>query len=398
MADSSVPLRIGISLDMTWPLRRHIDIFAGIAKYAGQQENWTCIVDDFAIETLEDASRKDKPFDGIIARVTPRLAAAAKRLKTPLINVWFNSPAKDQITICPDNTVAGEWVGQHLLSRGVRRVLCLIRRGDKGERMGADAIAALMSNDGGSCDVIRISLDFARSKGQWEKTRALIENWVRSESAPAGLYAGVDILGRLAAQALAVMGFHVPNDVAIVAGFNEPTLCLYPEPALTSLEFGYDQIGFEAARLLGQLLDGAQLEPGVIIMPPRELVVRQSSDFVYVEEKVVNAAMQFIAANSHKSIGVEDVVRAGDVSRRKLETRFEQCLGRTVATEIRRVRIEQAKRLLAANELPVAEIAKVVGFGTNSQMARVFQRELGLSPRTYRDQYHDRALTQTDST
>ena len=49
--------------------------------------------------------------------------------------------------------------------------------------------------------------------------------------------------------------------------------------------------------------------------------------------------------------------------------------------------MEHAKRLLAGQELSIAEIAKATGYSSNAQMSRVFQRELGQSPRDYRKQF-----------
>jgi LacI family transcriptional regulator len=42
-------------------------------------------------------------------------------------------------------------------------------------------------------------------------------------------------------------GWRVPHDVAIIAGMNEESLCEHPRPSLTSVELGYDRIGYEAA-------------------------------------------------------------------------------------------------------------------------------------------------------
>ena len=182
------------------------------------------------------------------------------------------------------------------------------------------------------------------------------------------------------------IGLHVPGDIALVTGDNEPTICHYPEPSLTSIDFGYDRIGYEAARMMDDLLAGVEPPSVPIMLPPRQLVVRHSSDFLYVDEPVVTRAMQYIASHVRDPITVDDVADAVGVSRRTLENRFNSHLSRSVASEMRRVRIEHAKRLLAGRELSIAGIARVAGFSSNAQMSRVFQRELGVTPREYRRQ------------
>jgi len=61
-------------------------------------------------------------------------------------------------------------------------------------------------------------------------------------------------------------------------------------------------------------------------------------------------------------------------------------LDRPIATEIRRVRIERAKRELTQSNRSLAEIARDVGFGEAMRMYEVFRRELGTTPSDYRKQ------------
>ncbi len=233
--------------------------------------------------------------------------------------------------------------------------------------------------------MISVGIRFAHTASAWEKTRGHIKSWLQRAAPPVGVFASLDILGRHVAQIAHDNGQLVPRDVAIVSAHNEPTLCLCPEPTLTSIEYGFDQIGYEAARLIGRLLRGESPDPPIILAPPRELVIRRSSDFTYVDDAVVAAAVQFIAQNSQRRISVDDVAFVANVSRRNLEQRFQKYLGHAVAAEIRRVRIDQAKRLLANSELSIGQIARVAGFGAAQQMARVFRRETGASPSEFRE-------------
>jgi AraC family transcriptional regulator len=45
-----------------------------------------------------------------------------------------------------------------------------------------------------------------------------------------------------------------------------------------------------------------------------------------------------------------------------------------------RLRIEEAKRLLRLNTLPLSEIALACGFGDQAHFTRVFSREVGAAP------------------
>ena len=71
---------------------------------------------------------------------------------------------------------------------------------------------------------------------------------------------------------------------------------------------------------------------------------------------------------------------------RTLQLRFRKYLGRPIAAEIRRVRIERAKRELTQSKRSLTEIARDVGFGEAMRMYEVFRRELGITPSEYRKQ------------
>ena len=70
--------RIAVTLDMTWNLRRHTDLFAGIARFAQTNTQWQCTVDDFAHDTLAEHTARTCPYDGIIGRVSCRCALLAE--------------------------------------------------------------------------------------------------------------------------------------------------------------------------------------------------------------------------------------------------------------------------------------------------------------------------------
>lgn len=47
-------------------------------------------------------------------------------------------------------------------------------------------------------------------------------------------------------------------------------------------------------------------DPSHILIPPQGLIVRESTDFYSVEDKLVASALAFIAANSHRPISQDE--------------------------------------------------------------------------------------------
>ena len=123
------------------------------------------------------------------------------------------------------------------------------------------------------------------------------------------------------------------------------------------------------------------------MIPPQGLVVRESTDFYAVEDKLVASALSFIAANCHRNIGQDDVARAVLTETRTLQNRFRKILDRPIASVIRQVRINRAKRELTQSNRSMSDIARDIGFSSSERLNEVFRRELGISPSQYRKQH-----------
>jgi LacI family transcriptional regulator len=378
------PRRVAFMLDLEWPYKRHTGIFAGTQRYA-QEQGWESTIDEYVAENLPERRTKSIPYDGVIARATKKLAERAERLGLPVVNIWYSSPAWRQLPgVFSDWAAVGCLQAEHLLARGLRRFAALGREG-RGSKIAIAAFQAEVHKAGFPCDTVKLALNPRRTYASWREHQQRIDSLMSKWRPPIGVFASTEEAGRMIAQMCRQRGWRVPHDVAIVAGMNEESLCEYPRPSLTSVELGFERIGYEAARLLDRLMDGDSPPTEPILLPPEGLVVRESTDFFAVEDPVMSAALEFIAANSQQDrIGAEDVARAVNIGLRTLQRQFRQYLDRSISAEIQRVRIERAKRELAQSKRPIYEIAKDAGFGRSMRMYEAFRRELGVTPREYR--------------
>lgn len=382
-------------LDLRWPLKRHADIFAGTQRYA-TEHGWESIIDEYVAEHLLEQSQSARLYDGVIGRIPARLEELRRKLNVPVVNIWFNSPVRDELPgVFHDAAAVGRLEAEHLLSRGLRQFAVLTRK-DKAQLQQAAAFRAAVNAAGFPCLVERLPLVPSRSYAVWKKTEQLIESWMDRWRPPIGVSICTEVMGRLVVQLCQRRNWRVPGDVAIVAGMNEETLCNHPRPSLSSVEIGYERIGYEAARMLSQLMDkrGSKASPHIawatfadpqhVILPPQGVIVRESTDFYAVEDKQIAQALEFIAANSHRDINCDDVARSLHLHPRTLQRRFRQVLDRPIADEIRRVRIERAKRELVQSNRSLSQIAQDVGFGGRMRLYEVFCREVGMKPSAFR--------------
>ena len=378
--------QVAIMLDLDWPYRRHVDVFAGIQKYAEEAGDWNCILDEHADAAIGAVKRS--PYDGVVARATERLAQVAGRKKVPLVNVWFNSPTRNLAGVFPDFVAEGRMAAEHLLQRGFRRFACLTSRDDRSHALITDSFHRVLAAQGCDCQCAQVV--GPRSKQglkDWSAFQAAINKWIAGWQPPVGVFVTLNNVGvRHVVHRAKSAGLRVPEDAAIITSMNEPLLCNYPPPSLTSLDVPYLQIGYSAAQLLDQLMVGLKPAHKTLMIPPLGIIPRQSTDFFAIDDDTVARAMTFIIQNVHRPLDVGDVVEAACASRRTLERRFQQKVGRSVAQEIRRMRVERAKRELLEPELSIKQVASRCGFASSIRLHEMFVREVGLSPTEFRSQ------------
>jgi len=384
----SKPRRVALMLDLEWPYQRNVGTFLGAERYA-EEHGWQSTIDAYLYETLPSIPTNSAPFNGIICLATKKLAEWAAQLCVPLVNVWFQSPVRDTLPgVFPDYVAIGRLRAEHLLTRGFRNFASVVSRNRRAENLDGKEFRSALAEAGYSCSSANVAHYPWKTHLQSQKYKQVLVAAMDEWKVPIGVYVGEESTGRLVVQMCRERGWRVPEDVAIIAGYNEAAVCEYPRPSLTSVEVGNERIGYEAARQLDRLMDGKRLPSKHLMLPPTGLVVRDSTDFFAVDDEVVAAALEFIAANSHQPIRADDVAQAVATGTRTLQLLFREHLDRPIATEIRRVRIERAKRELTQSKQPMAVIARKVGFGKSVRMSDVFNRELGMTPSEYRRQHN----------
>lgn len=185
-------------------------------------------------------------------------------------------------------------------------------------------------------------------------------------------------------------GFRVPDDVAVIGGYNDDLMSEIATPPLSYVDHFPEHIGYRVAELLARLMKGRKPPRSAILLPPAGVSVRQSTDTLAIDDVDVVDALKFVRDHAHEPITVEDVLDAAPVSRRVLEQRFVKYIGRSPAAEIRRAHLDRAKSLLTRTDLAIPRVAAASGFNHPEVMTRVFRRELGTTPTAYRRRHRIR--------
>jgi LacI family transcriptional regulator len=208
--------------------------------------------------------------------------------------------------------------------------------------------------------------------------------WLRALPRPTGVMACNDTRGQQVLNACRELGIAVPEEIAVVGVDNDELLCDLSSPPLSSVAPDTEGIGYQAALLLDQMMDGQPPPAQKTFIEPRGVVARQSTDVLAIDDADVAAAVRIIREQACAGIDVTDIVAQVPLSRRSLERRFRKYLRRSPNEEIVRVQVQRVHDLLTSSELPLGTIARLAGFAHAAYMSAVFRKHTGLMPRQVR--------------
>ncbi len=360
----------------------------GIGRYAQQQGGWDLWLEQrcqYAPGRLPPGWRGD----GIIARVADRaMARHLARASGIVVNVsTARVPGATFPTVTADLRAAATLAIGHLLDQGFRHFAYYAPMALSFVEDHHHSFVQTLAKSGYSCSLLPAPAG-KRPREGWRKHHKKLECWIRDLPKPVAVLTWTGRRGREVIYACRALGLSVPEQVAVLGADDDRLLCETCNPPLSGVALTSEQIGFEAAALLDRLMHGAKPPAKPILIKPTRVIVRLSTDTLAIDDEDVARAIAFIRAHASSPIQVADLLRAVPVSRRSLDRRFQQTLGRTPAEEIRRVRVARARPLLTDTDMPGPQVAVAAGFGSREYFARAFKQQTGLSPRQYRNRVH----------
>jgi len=193
-----------------------------------------------------------------------------------------------------------------------------------------------------------------------------------------------DEIAACAVRAVSAAGGQIPAEIGVIGVDDRITECIGVEPPLSSISIERFRIGREAARLLDESFLGKSIARHVHAFRSHRVIERESTSSYVYENPDVAAAIAYIHREACNGVTIKDVVSNGNLSRRTLERRFSEVVGRPPGDEIRRVRIEAVKHAIERTSLPLADIAAQCGFSCLSSLSHSFRLATGMSPQAYR--------------
>ena len=366
------------------------EIIAGIAAYFGSTRTaWEIFLEeDFRLRL---SGIEHWQGDGIIANFDdPAVAEALSRCSVPVVAVGgsYADPANYPAGVpyvATDNVKLVELARQHLIDVGLQQFAMFSVPASEENRWAQErenAFRGLMQGDQLEAEIFRGCETSAQS---WDEAVQGQIDWLRSLPKPVGIIAVTDARARQLLQACTIGGIEVPEQVAIIGIDNDPLVRRLNRIPLSSVIQGTQEMGRAAAQLIEQMQHGVRLPNTRIVVPPAGINVHASSQYQLIRHPTVMRARHFIRQYACQGIRTEQVADHVGVSRSSLNAEFRQELGCSVHDVIMSFKLNAAKAALESGDGSIEEVALDSGLTSIQYMHRVFKRELGYSPRAYRD-------------
>ena len=361
-------------------------MLTGVARYIQEHEPWSIYLKPFGVEKSLDQWLSQWRGDGIIAAVKDPASDVIVHRGIPVVDVVGFLRHEHVPLVHTNDKSVGRLGAEHLLERGFQNFGFCEYIGEFWSIARRDGFVDTVRRAGFESAVYEMAFPGPGGGGPeaWEQQQRSLAQWLQQLPKPVGVMTTNDLMGQQILEACQRLQIRVPEEVAVVGADNDEPICRIAFPPLSSVIINDHQRGYEAAALLDRMMSGVPPPHEPIYVEPAGVATRASTDIMAIEDQAIVEALRFLREHCCERITVDDVVKEVPLSRSVLERRFRKVVGRSINSEIVRLRINRAVELLTETALELKVVAQRAGFGTQSYMNAVFQAKVGKTPGSFR--------------
>ena len=344
-------------------------VFRGVVGYAAEHD-WVL---DCRMRWSHQLPNGPWKGDGIIAYtgiVAPqkKLLAYVRDAGVPVVETQTPRIPGSGAVVVPHERI-GEMAAEHLLALNFHHIGFVAFEENVFEASRRRGVARKVTSEGATFHAF-----------QYDKLMKQLSNLPK----PLGLIAVNDINAGNIILTCTAGGLGIPEEIAVVGVDDTEIFCELAAVPLTSVNCNYEQQGYEAARLLDEMMAGKPAPSEPIVIAPRGVTVRRSTDTIAIPDPQSATFLRFLREHFREVLSLEHSAQELGVSMRRVQAHFRRHLGTTVVQELIRLRVEQAKKLLRDPELKMDAVAHGSGFANRFHLFKAFVRLTGQTPGKYR--------------
>jgi DNA-binding LacI/PurR family transcriptional regulator len=373
----------------------------GIMRY-GQEAGWICQRHDR--DSLDRLSHF-KP-DGLLFQVDEyddSLLDYVRQQKIPRVGLRALLGQEEQTPlVLPNLAKFGRRIAEHFAANNIRRLCYLGPASDEAANAGCTHKRGMqeVANEKGlklSCvhpDLPQtwksLGLPYRRrSRTDWDRFwrmgPAMIQSLLQHKE-PVGVFSAFVEPAMELIEMIDELGAQIPGQISLAAQTEDALTGLVTKVPLTCLVPDYEFQGFEAARVLGRILQGEKLPNNHReFIDDCELFLRGSSNKIVTPDPLVAEMLKHIEDNVLRFDFTPSALAATfGYSLRFVQIRFREALQRGVAEIIREQRTNHAAELIKHTKLTFQEIVSECGFSDHHQLERAVRKFYAVNPTTLR--------------
>lgn len=288
-----------------------------------------------------------------------------------------------------DDATSIQLVVDHFLVRGFRHFMYYSAQDNWAFENHGGLFVNLLKGSGYACSWIRWHKSSVYSTGhtQWNDKRRWLAAELKKAPKPLALFAATDDHALEVVEVCEAAGIPIPEQIAVVGMDNSLMAVEAMATPISSVDQNFTTLGYRGAELLNQLMQGKSAPLKPILIPPTGLIARKSSDLLAINHPGLARCLRYIWQNYQKPVSMDDLAKVAALSRAGLFKAFIEKIGRPPGSELHRVRIENAKRLLLQSKSKLDEVAELCGYQNSNSFWVAFKQATGLSPRQYQKQF-----------
>lgn len=354
---------------------------AGIAAFA-RKENW--------VLNTHMARTRQFPIgwegDGVIALIDLHSTTAGfiRSMKKPVIDLGGHFTEFSQVL--SDNHQVGVMAAEHFLENNHTRFVFLHVQSSRLEQEISTGFASAIKAAGYSCEMVYWQQTAEEHSIDYRAVQSWAVDVLKKIPKPVAVSCQNDDTAAIILNAAFDAGLQIPEEIAILGVGNDELVCEFQPRTLSSIDPGLYHMGYRAACELASMMKGRPARKSVLRVPPKGLVLRESTDFLAVSNPHVLTVLRHIWRHYDEPLDIDKLTSLVPVSRSTLYNLFLEEVGRPMVKELTRVRINHAKLLLRTTRQSIGDVASACGFSGLIAFSRAFSHNAEMSPSEYRQQ------------
>lgn len=333
---------------------------------------------------------KEWEADAIIARWDPDgNANLLTSLNIPIILQNYKSRSEYFSNLTGDYIGTGAMAAKFFIKRRYRNFAFYGNKGVVWSRERAEGFRKEIEKMGGNYYYFESeNLD----EEKWSSSHVQLDDWLLSLPKPIALFACDDSFALQVSEICKINNISIPDEIALLGVDNDELICNLSDPPISSIVLDVEKGGYEAGRLIDQLIRGERTEPFNIIIHPTRFELRKSTEKYNISNEYVLKIVNYIENYFTSEIDIEELTRLVPLSRRNLEVKFKNEMGTTLYQFLLNCRIDYFTHLLLTTNRSLFDLAIEAGFSDYKNISRLFKKMKGYTPLEFRQKYGDKGI------